>query len=333
MKRATVILLFLLIASVFSACAPKSVDSTVIAMNTICTQTVYADYEVIAGAEQILFETESEFSKYIESSEIYEINENAGHFVAVSKETYDVLKRSVQLAEITGGAFDPTVGKIVDAWDFTNEPDVPAEDEILKLIQGVGYDKIEFDEDSLSVKIAQNQTIDLGAVIKGYAGDELLNYYLEQDVPGGLLNLGGNMSAFGDKQGEPFVVGIRDPLGEASEYFCTAELTDVSLVTSGAYERFFEQDGIVYHHIIDPKTGYPASSDILSVSILSEDGMLADALSTAVFVLGSEQGLKLVETQGAQALLVLDDNTVVATDGFWERTNLQIVGDKYVKAS
>ncbi len=333
MKRATAIFLLIIMSCVFAGCSVQKNDSTVIAMNTVCTQTVYAQYEVIAGAEQILFETEAEFSKYVQTSDIYKINENAGRFVAVSQKTYDVLKRAVELAKITDGAFDPTVGKIVEAWDFTNEPKVPEEQEISALLQGVGYDKIEFDEENISVKIQENQAIDLGALVKGYAGDQLLAYYKGQKVSDGLLNLGGNMTAFGDKGGEPFVIGIRDPLGEANEYFCTAQLKDVSLVTSGAYERFFEENGVTYHHIIDPKTGYPADSDILSVSILSDDGMLADALSTAVFVLGSDDGLRLVENNGAQALIVLKDNTFIATDEFINNTDMQLVGEKYVKAS
>ncbi len=132
------------------------------------------------------------------------------------------------------------------------------------------------------------------------------------------------MTAFGDKQGEPYVVGIRDPLEDAASYFCTVELRDTSLVTSGAYERFFEEEGVTYHHIIDPSTGYPADSDILSVSVLSTDGILADALSTAIFVLGSEQGLKLANDMGVEALLMLEDQTILSTDDFKTLTNFKL---------
>ncbi len=160
-----------------TSCAQTPIQSSTIAMNTVCTQTVYADTEIVTGAEGLLFDIEQKFSRYIMASEISRINENAGEFVSVSRETFDVIERGVDIARSTNGAFDPTIGGVTHLWDFSGEPSVPTEQELKEELSHVSYESVEFDEPSLSVKIAPEQSLDPGGIIKGYAGDVLLSYY------------------------------------------------------------------------------------------------------------------------------------------------------------
>ncbi len=335
MSKITLFLLYLAVTALLSAaCSPPLTGSTSFALGTVCTQTVYANEETVRRAEELLADIHAEFSRYETQSDISGVNANPDRFVQVSAQTYELIEQSVKYAKLTRGAFDPTYGAVSDAWGFSTEPTVPSKAELDELIEQAGYERVEFDHANLSVKIPHGMVLDLGGIVKGYAGDALVDFYTGEGVTDALINLGGNIVAMGDKAGTPFTVGIRDPHGEPGEYFCTLEMHDYALVTSGAYERNFISDGVVYHHIIDTVTGYPSSSDVVSASIVAVDGTLADALSTAVFALGSRAGMELINSiEGVHALLLLDDNTFVTTDGFEEYTNFKVVKDEYVKKS
>ena len=166
-------------------------------------------------------------------------------------------------------------------------------------------------------KIDEGQSLDVGAIAKGYVGDRLTEL-LGGKCKSALINLGGNVCALGKKpDGSDFSVGLRDPLGEEGQYFCTVAASDISIVVSGAYERNFTKDGVTYHHILDPDTGYPSDSGLLSSIIACKSSTTADGLSTAVFVLGKEKGLALVESvEGAEAMVITSDKKIYMTKGF-----------------
>lgn len=316
------------------SCQEKVAGRRTFALGTVCEQSIYstADMDIpslLKSGEDIMNRMDSLISTSRDASEINKISQNSGESVECDAQTADLISRAKQLAEQTGGAFDPTLGALTAAWDFNGEPRVPSDEEIAELLKTVDYTKIEVEntEQSHSASVGQGQRLDLGGIAKGYITDLLTELYIQHGVTRALINLGGNIRTIGE-----FELGIRDPQGEASDSFCTITLKDKSIVTSGGYIRNFEQDGVTYHHILDPKTGKPAESDILSVSIISESSTLADAYSTAVFVLGSESGLKLVEnTDDAECIIVTSDDKIIMSSGFEELCSPVFETDKYQK--
>lgn len=314
-----------LLLILLSGCAPAE-SSTSFALGTVCTQSVHASKELISKSEEILQEADARLSWRRIDSEVSSINDGAGSFVVVSKETFELISYARELAELTKGAFDPTIGVLTKAWDITGDFRVPSNDEIQELLKYVDYTKLELDISSSSVKIQKGQFIDLGAIAKGWVCDDIVEFYKVNDVTSGVINLGGNVYILGEKQsGGQYTVGIRDPFGGPSEYYCTISAKDCAIVVSGAYERMVEKDGKIYHHILDYRTGYPSESDLVSVCIVSQNSALADAISTAIFVLGSEKGLKLASELGVDAMLMKSDSTVIYTEKFNEKYNTLVV--------
>ncbi len=311
MKRAFVALVAC--ALFLAGCAPVPVTSESYAMNTICTQTLYAE----AGALQVndirINELERTLSKTMEGSDVWLLNHEGG--ASVQTDTEAVLARSLELAKQTGGAFDPAIGALIDAWGFgTGEERVPSAQEITALLQKPDYTAVSMNGDEVQTGGAQ---IDLGGSAKGYALDALRSELDRQGISSGLVSLGGSIYARGKKpNGDEWRVGIRDPLGSEADYVATLELVDECISTSGAYERGFEADGKYYHHIIDPKTGYPAQSGLLSVSVVGERGIDTDIYSTALFVMGLNAGKAFAEQNSINAIFITEDKRIIATDGF-----------------
>lgn len=299
------------------------------ALGTICTQTIYAgDETVIAEADQLLFDIDARMSLFREQSEVDKINES-GDFVEVSEDTYAVIELAQSISAATDGAFDISMGILTQEWDITNNPHVPEDAIIKEELKQVGYEAIELKDGK--VKTPAPMKIDLGGIAKGFAADEIAKLYREKGVTSATINLGGNIYAVGQKpDGSAFRIGIADPENSA-DYFAIVSLPDrTALVTSGAYERNFTENGVFYHHILDPKTGYPSNSDIKSVSIFAESSARADALSTAVFVLGSEKGMDVLNAmEGIEAIIVTQDNQVILTDGVIEKYEFTITNQKY----
>jgi len=312
--------------ALLTGCAAESRQtSTCFSLGTVCTQTIYGGPALLEEGERLIFDADSRYSWRRAESELSAINRGAGGFVRVSQETFDLVALAQEMAERTGGAFDPTIGVLTKEWNISEDPKVPPRETVSALLGLVDYKEIQLDPETRSVKIGAGQFLDLGGIAKGAIADRLADFYRENGVKSGLLNLGGNMFVLGRKpDGRPYRIGIRDPLGDSGTYYCTLEAEDVSVVVSGAYERYFEQDGVTYHHILDSRTGYPADSDLLSVCILAENSAMADALSTAVFALGAEQGRELAESrEEADWMLVTKDKKILMSEDFLEKYNVE----------
>jgi thiamine biosynthesis lipoprotein len=225
-------------------------------------------------------------SKYIQNSEISQLNRLGK--LKVSAETFYIIKKSRELCHQTQGAFDITVAPLVDLWGFTNQEfQVPSDDKIHAVLKLVGSDKIILQEKDNVVEFKiPGMKIDLGGIAKGFALDCAVTKLKENNIHSCLINAGGQVYALGDKFGTPWKIAIRG--ANKSEIASTLTLKNRSASTSGNYEQFFLKDGLRYCHIIDPRTGYPAGNGITSVTVLADQGLIADALSTSIFVLGKK---------------------------------------------
>lgn len=272
-------------------------------------------------------ELEEKFTLNSDSSEVSEINKNAGiKPVKVSEDTYYVIKSSIEYSELSGGKFDITVGDLVKLWGIgTDKEKVPSDDEIKSALAKIDYKKMVLNDTDKTVFLQdEGMVIDLGAIAKGYVADEIIKILEENNVKSAIVNLGGNVYVHGSKNGEDFKVGIRDPFSQdANTYFGIYKTQDESIVTSGVYERYFIKDGVRYHHILSTSTGYPIDNELMSTTILTKNSMVADALSTTTFALGVDEGLKLIEnTPNVEAIFVTKDKKVYMTSGVNEKLDL-----------
>lgn len=213
----------------------------------------------------------------------------------------------VDVAESSGGAFDCTLGAVSGLWNFGHEDcRVPAEDEIAAAMKYAGYEKLALNDGVLTC--GEDQTVDFGAVGKGYACDVIKEYLDASGIQNAVISVGGSLLFYGEKNAG-WTVGIKDPFGSGKNIF-TFILRQGFVSTSGSYERCFENDGILYHHILSPDSGYPARTGLVSVTVAAESGALSDALSTACFVLGEEKGKELLERYSASGVFIREDGTV-----------------------
>ena len=250
--------------------------------------------------------------------------------MTVPQEVIYVLQEALRIAERTGGAFDPTIGPLVDLWDIGGDnSQVPSQEAIERAISLVDWRLVELDTEACTVFLPkEGMSLDLGGIAKGFAADQLVAIAQEAGVQRALFDLGGNIYAFGAKaDGSPWRVGVKNPQSPAGEPALAVAVKDFSIVTSGMYERFFEQDGVRYHHILNPATGFPVWNDVQSVTIVSKSSMLADALSTSVFILGQEKGLELLEAEAAEGVIIAVDNKVYPTSGMTNQ--LTVVSSSY----
>jgi len=263
---------------------------------------------------------------YSDKSELSEINRNAGlRPVRVSPETMDLIVNAVAAAERSGGAFDPTVGVIVRLWDFANRK-MPSDDEIKLLLPLVNYRDIIVDRDNSTVFLKRKgMLMDLGGIAKGYAADLAVESFRRNGISSGLVAIAGDIRAFGLKpDGSEWNVGIKNPrqTSDKDEIMAKIRLKDRAISTAGDYERFFILSGKKYHHILDPKTGYPAYKSI-SVSVVADTGALTDGFDNAVFVLGPEKGLKLLKEMGLDAVITDANGATHVTDGIREKLTFE----------
>jgi len=262
-------------------------------------------------------------------SEVMQINENAGIApVKVSDDTFEVIKNSIRYSELSDGRFDPSVGVLVKLWNIgTDYAAIPAQGEIDARLPLVDYSKIELNEAEKTVFLKEKgMLIDLGGIAKGFGADVVSGILYDHGVRSAIVNLGGNVLVMGEKpDGSPWRIGVQNPYSERGEYLGIATITDKTIVTSGVYERYFEEGGKRYHHILDTTSGYPVENGLVGVSIIADISMDADALSTAVFSLGPEKGKALVESiDGIDAIFVMEDKSITMTEGakaFFELTD------------
>lgn len=296
--------------------AAKPIERTAFLLDTTVTISLYQpqDPAVLDGCIQRIQRYEQLFSRTVAQSDIGRLNVAGGQPVTVSADTAALLQAGIRYSELSGGAFDCTIAPAAACWDFTAEPpQLPDAAALANAAEQVDYRRIRVEGTQVQLDGAQTQ-VDLGGIAKGYIADRLRDYLLEQGVESALINLGGNVLAVGQKDKTPWKIGIRDPLGDGLAAVIT--LKEGSVVTSGAYERGFTLDGVRYHHILDPETGWPVNNGLASVTIVSAQSVDGDALSTACFVLGLEKGKALVESlDGIEALFIHQDGTLTATPG------------------
>lgn len=316
MKRLLCLILTpLCLCGLLCACAQEKHEKTFFAMDTYVTFTVYGQQAALLAAENTLYDLSARLARTGEASEVQKLNEAKGAAVTVSEDILSLFNTATWVYRESGGAFDITVEPIVAAYGFYDKDyRVPSEEEIDTLLPKVNG---ELAACNRSVAwLYEHQSADLGGIAKGYIADQCAATIRKYDVSGAILSLGGNVRALGTKpDGTPFTVAVTDPQNTAA-YLGTVALRDASLVTAGGYQRYFERDGKTYHHIIDPHTGHCADSGILSATVLSEDGAMADALSTALFVLGEQQAVQLWKRLGGfEMLLVTEGGGIVLTPG------------------
>ena len=313
MKKLLPVLLLLFL---LAGCGAQESSVSFYAMDTTMKLTLYG----AGGAETILADSESElqrlesaFSRTIDTSLVSRLNRGE---TVTDSELASLLRECIRCTAGTGGAFDVTIAPVVSAWGFTTDTyQVPDADTLAGLLTHVGSDGILLDGDTIS--LAADVGIDLGGVAKGYASDRIAALWKDAGVVSGLAALGGNIYCCGTKpDGSQWSIAVRDPNDE-SAYVGTLSLSDAFAVTSGGYERYFVQDGVTYHHIIDPSTGYPAESGLLSVTIVSpEKGTDCDIYSTACYVMGADAAVDFWrKTGGFEMILVTDDGRVLITEG------------------
>lgn len=342
---------------------PHSLDS--FAMGSYVRQTVWGKEPEKAAAETVhrIEELEREIS-WRQDGDVAHINSQAGgEPVTLDEETGtgDLLAEMLELCKRCGGALDVTIGPVTRLWDFDNEPRLPDEKELEKAVELVDYSRVSIDSeeymyavpnedgshtDSLGVRYyvslaKPGMAIDLGAVGKGAACDNTVSRYIcAGDVSGAVVAVGGSVGLYGRKPGgEDWQVGVRDPEGAGS--LGVLSLPGGFVSTSGSYEKYFEQDGKTYCHLLDPRTGYPAESGLVSVTVwcppemkaeYQYPGALSDGLATACFVLGIEDSMELLDSYGAEAVFIDKDGAITVTDGLKERFTLSGVGYTLLEA-
>lgn len=297
-------------------------SSTILCMGTVVTQLVHGKRakKAISLVNRALRQIEAHWSFHLRSSLLSKLNLAAGvRPVKVSSDLLSMLALGKELSVRTCGAFDITVGPLVKEWaSCLDSGRIPADARIQELLPLVSANDIEIDRGRRTAFLPKlGQAVDLGGIAKGYAADRALEIYRDLDIPSAVINLGGNVFALGSKaNGERWRVGIHDPVAQQGRPVIVLEVAGKSVVTSGGYERFAVVDGKAYHHLLDPRTGYPAYTDLLSATVVGDTSAVADGLATALAVLGSARAADaLEEYSGFEAVLVTADKTVLVTPG------------------
>ena len=298
--------------------SPEPVQGTFFAMDTVMDFTIYGESGLIDQSESLIASLESLVSVTDANSELYAINQTGSG--TLTGKASSLMEQALEICRRTDDALDLSIYPIVRAWGFTTGSyQVPDEAEIQALLPLVDYRKIQYDAATGTVTLPEGMEIDLGSVAKGYAGQLAAQMLREHGVQSALLNLGGNVQTVGAKpDGSPWQIGIKDPQGEDAMMVLSVE--DQAVVTSGGYERYFEQDGQTYWHIMDPSTGHPADSGLISVTIVGDEGVVCDGLSTALFVMGLEKAADLWAQSGDfEAVFVTASGEVYITEGLRDR--------------
>ena len=311
--RSVAFALIIAFAACLGGCAPRWNTALGYYFDTFVSLQGRCPASVLQEALQECARYEALLSKNRQGSDVWRLNHAQGERVAVSEETLAILD----------GWFDVTIAPASALWDFKAEqPALPGAEALAQAAALVDYTQVTIAP--AGVRLGEGQSIDLGGIAKGYVADALVSFLADRGVTDALVNIGGNVKALGQNERRgPWQVAIQDPVGQYGSGVRVVSLpSGYSLVTSGVYERGFDLDGIRYHHILDPHTGYPIQNGVLSVSILAKSSLLADALSTACFALGVEGGLPLATSYGAEAYFILEDGNTTYTEGMEVWLNL-----------
>ncbi len=293
-----------------------SASQDIFAMDTYMTVTAYGEKctEAVQAAVDEINRLDDLWSVGNSESEISILNENGS--VILSDETYTVVKEALELYDSTGGLFDITVYPLMVEWGFTTEDyKVPTDEKIKELLKLTGIDKINLDDETHQITLATGTQIDLGGIAKGYTSAKIMDIFSEYGIVSGLVSLGGNVQLYGTKvDGSDWRVGVENPDNtikalSTSDYIGVVQISDKALITSGGYQRYFiDENGEKHHHIIDPRTGSPSNSGLISVTIVSDDGLLADGLSTSLFIMGKDDAISYWHENSDQFDFILVDS-------------------------
>lgn len=323
---------------------PISISS--IKLNTAVQITIYdsQDKALLDDCLALCDKYELIFSRTNEKSELYKLNhrkdtsdkdtntdrQTTPYPVSGTADTWHIsedlaalLSEGLDITRESDGAFDIAIAPLTSLWDFTAEdPKVPDDAAIQKALPLCSSDGVTIDGQDITLPSDDIQ-FDVGAIAKGYIADRMKDLLVKKGVKSAIINLGGNVLCIGSKpDGTPFKVGIQKPFADRNETEAVMDITGKSVVSSGIYERCFKQNGKLYHHILNPKTGYPYDNSLISVTIISDQSVDGDALSTTCFALGLEDGLKFAEKKGVQAVLITEDYELHYTDGFQDEINV-----------
>ena len=300
-KFISVIICLVIFLTLFSGCKKSENNVSRLLFDTAVTLTARCERSVLLEAFNLCKTYEDMFSRTKENSDVYKIN-STKDFVEVSEETVFLIKTALTFCEETKGAFDITITPVINLWDFNNAK-IPRESDIKNALKNVDYRKIKIDGNKVSSGGAQ---IDLGSIAKGYIADRLYEFFKEKGVNDAIINLGGNVYVMGEEYTK---IGVKTPFKDGVSGVITAK--DVSVVTSGTYQRSFEKDGKLYHHILDTKTGYPTFSDLDSVTVVGKSSTLCDALSTVCLISGSEQAVKTLKAKNLCGVLITKSGQII----------------------
>ena len=347
-SKTKTILLIVLFSLVLMACGKKEaqlVEEKQFVLGTLGQIQGYSSStkkgnKAIAMAYQRINEIENAMSTSVESSDIYNLNQNAGiQPVEISEETLSVIEKGLEYYELTSGTFNIGLGTLSTLWglniesDKATPPSIPIQEDIMKAKDHIDIKQLEINNRQVFVKDPE-MSVDLGGIAKGYAVDEAVKALKDAGIESGFVNLGGDIYVLGPKpDGNPWQMGIQAPEYGSSNVIAKIELVNRSIVTSGDYQKFItdEKTNKTYHHILDPKTGYPADNELTSVTIISDAATKGDAFSTAAFVMGLEEGLDFVENlQDVEGIFVTKNKTMYATSGIKEE--IKVLDEAYTLA-
>ena len=309
---------FLFPTILLSGCGRQStpVSDTGFYFDTVITITLYEEdnKSLLDECMALAGHYEALLSPTVEGSDVWKINANPGTFITVDKDTLSLLQEALSYAEVSDGMVTPSIGALSSLWNFGSDcPQmVPESQAIQNALAHIDYHSIEIQGSRVRLNDPE-AVIDLGFIAKGFIADKMKEFLLSKGVTSALINLGGNLVAVGSKpDGTPFKIGIQKPSASSGTAALTLDLTDISVVSSGNYERYFEKDGRLYHHILSAETGYPVENELSQVTILSPDSTQADALSTLCFILGYEKAVRLLENYpDVQAVFITEDGQIL----------------------
>lgn len=322
-KIILIVIMAITVSLVSCASEPSIVSESYFALDTVVQIKIYYtdsrdhDEEIFDNTFELIDDLENILSVHVEGSDIYNVKVNAGTTpVKVSPIAYNVVADSINYSQMTEGLFDVSAGPLIDLWAI-DPPDghVPTSAELEAVMPLIDYNNIDLSTENEIYLKQENMIVNLGAIAKGSIADEVKSYLVSQGIESCFINLGGNVLLIGSKpEGSGFNIGIQDPFDLRGAYIMALSTSDMAVVSSGDYERYFEQDGKIYHHILNTKTGYPAQTNIKQVSIIAPTSQMADALSTSVLLLGIEDGLKLIESyDNVEAIFITKDKMVYIT--------------------
>lgn len=329
-------ILFVVVLSVFIVCYGKMqkpeepITATAFKLNTVVKVTIYdsQDEKILQDALALCDKYEKIFSRTRTDSEIYLLNEGKlpqedGYYI-LSEECAELIGKGLYYSELSGGAFDITIEPLSSLWDFTSgEKQIPDPQTLVEAQKHVGYEKVELKGNKIRFQ-EDGMGLELGAIAKGYIADKIKEFLISEGIESAVIDLGGNVLCIGTRpDGEAFRVGIQKPFADRNETVATAGIRDRSVVSSGIYERYFEKDGTLYHHILNPKSGYPYENGLTAVTILSDESVDGDGLSTVCFALGLEKGMELINSlPDTQAVFITEDGELHYSEQFEDEVPL-----------